>query len=187
MNTSTILRGNSPAMVSHGSGNHGKAASEPPAEGAEQRFADVLPLAKAALKSSSEKNVAEKTRKGGCSLKAPADEAPSAGTHRPTSREEKTLLGNPQGFGWPLVDLVQPVMRQPAKGGSGVSQQAQSVAGVRTGAFSSRRAGIRDHAGPHRDKEDIEVAVIARAGVERRPETRSSRAGRAAICKRVSC
>ncbi len=128
MNTAIMISDSTIATASFESGNRGKAAPEQIEDGAEQRFADVLPLAEVALESPSEKNASEETATEDRSVDVEAGADSPAGKDHPASEESTTLLGNPQIAGWPFAAIVQPAVGRAGRTGSGLPRHAGPTA-----------------------------------------------------------
>jgi len=134
MNTATVMCDNTYATVSGETGNRGRAAAEPSGEGPQQRFADVLPIARAALEQPSREDPAKEAPEEGGSPdeKDAVDSSVHADPPRrgqgEQAQQDETALGSSQIAGWPFVETVHPAMPRQATGASGVGQPAEAMA-----------------------------------------------------------
>ncbi len=126
MNAATMRCGSTFPAVSHESGSRAKAASEPSGEGTPQRFAEVLPLAQAALEqqSKSKEETATQDAVEGESGGVQVDgEAPSQPDH-PAQQQGEMGLVNPEAMGWLFAEVVQPVIQPQTAESVGFAQAA---------------------------------------------------------------
>lgn len=135
MNTATGICDNLYATVSAETGNRGKAASEPSGEGPQQRFADVLPIARAALEQPPQEDTAKECPEEDGSIdQQDVVDSPVHADHPRRGQGEQaqqgeTALTSSQIAGWPFAEMVQPVMPRQATGASDVGQPAEAMVG----------------------------------------------------------
>jgi flagellar hook-length control protein FliK len=129
MNTATVICDNARAIGAGLTGNRLKGASEHTGDEPQQRFADVLPLAQAAMERTSDTDVADEAPVEDVSCDEETAAESLAGTDRPARRREKTAAEDAPPTGWPFQGVVQPSIPGLADAGSA---DGQTVAGQQT-------------------------------------------------------
>ncbi|MEN6577754.1 MAG: flagellar hook-length control protein FliK [Phycisphaerales bacterium] len=123
MSIATMICDNAQTTARCESGGRSKAASGSEGEGTQQRFADVLPIARAALERPSKEEAAAQDADGGESAGVQTEEEDEESTQ--SRRKGETGPVNLEAAGWSFVGIIQPAAQPPKAVADG--QMAVSV------------------------------------------------------------
>jgi flagellar hook-length control protein FliK len=130
MNTATVICDNTPTVGLSQAGNRAKGGLEPTGDEPQQRFADVLPLAQAAMEQTSDRGLEDKAPVKGRAAKGEAASESSENADRPARRRGETTSVGAQVTAWSFAGIVQPRMIHRQTGsGSGQVQTVTAAAG----------------------------------------------------------
>ena len=136
MNTATMIYGAPRATGSHQAGNRAAGMADSTGDEPQQRFADVLPVAQAAVERSSENEVPDgaglpDTPMGGQAVEEqPVDEESA-------DHGEQDVPGDSQAVVWPFPGIVQPLIPRPTGSESPGSQKVKPTEGQGGGQSAS--------------------------------------------------
>lgn len=114
-----MIRESAPMGVSCEGGNRSRAASDSTGEGVPQRFAEILPIAQAALEQPSE---ADAPVPEGESADAQVGEEASVSSDCPEAEQDQTGSENPETAAWAFTGIIPPAMQPRMEADAAVAQ-----------------------------------------------------------------